>query len=263
MITTRLHGRLGNQMFQIANCIAYGLRHNMEYAIPQVTGNTDLWPVYFSHYPKLNQGFENFAPYREPGHGYMEIPKKEQICFEGYWQSYRYFADYNKEILRSFEPGFAVIDDKGFSYKDRVSIHVRRGDYTELDTKHPPVSLDYIKQAIKQMLELGYSRFTVYSDDPKWCKENITPELNWDAYISVFDEVSKDPIKDALFDLWTMSKHEHNIIANSTFSWWAAMLNKNPEKIVISPSKKNWFGEDYKHLNLDHFLLPQWIQIEY
>lgn len=263
MITTTLEGRLGNQMFQIANCIAHGLRHGMEYAIPDSTSRPNEWPAYFSHFPKLNIPFADFGPYREIDHGYNPIPRKEQVCFMGYWQSYKYFWDFKDVILRAFEPGFAMVDDKEFDYTGRVSIHVRRGDYTELTSKHPPVPLEYLQRAVNDMVELGHFQFTVYSDDPKWCEDNMGSGFHPEAIISVLNEPIRDPVKDALFDFYTMSKHKHNIISNSTFSWWAALLNKNHDKVVISPSVKNWFGPDYKDLNLQHFLLPQWIQIEY
>lgn len=263
MITTKLEGRLGNQMFQIANCIAHGLRHGMEYAIPMFTEDPQKWPLYFTHFPKLNIPFNDFGYYREQSHGYTEIPRKEQVCFVGHWQSYKYWWDFRDIILKSFEPGFQMVNDEGFDYSGRVSIHVRRGDFLELSYKHPPVTVEYIQKAINDMVQLGFYKFTVYSDDTDWCEQNIFDNYHEEAEVMVFNSKSSDPIKDALFDFWTMSRHQHNIIANSTFSWWAAMMNKNPNKIVITPSINNLFSQEYKHLNTQNYLLPQWIQIEY
>lgn len=268
MITTRLYGRLGNQMFQIANCIAHALRHGMEYQIPSQTTNPEKWPAYFTHFPVLKQSQDNFGTYRELHHGYTEIPRREQIIFDGYFQSYKYFWDYRFQVFEALAPAFSFINDKGFNYAKRVSIHVRRGDYVELNSIHPPVTIEYLKQAIDYFVQQQYLNFTVYSDDIEWCKENmkgILPEKfkQW-VNFKFMDQPLQDPVKDALYDLYTMSKHEHNIISNSTFSYWAAILNNNPYKIVYTPGAENWFGPECKdftgnRLDVSSMMPPEWI----
>jgi hypothetical protein len=267
-ITVKLEGRLGNQMFQIANCIAHSIRHGMEYQIPQQTTHPELWPVYFRHFPPLKVSMDNFGYYRELGHGYTPVPRKEQICFMGYFQSYKYFWDKKEQVFQAFEPAFAQFDHihQAFNYKGKVAIHVRRGDYVELNTKHPPIGVDYIRKAVMFFYNNGYNLFMVYSDDIAWCKENLADLFpdNDDIGIGFMDRQinTNDPVTDPLFDLCTMSHFEHQIISNSTFSVWAALLNRNPNKIVVTPALKDWFGPDLQHLDISEMLPPEWIQAD-
>jgi hypothetical protein len=83
--------------------------------------------------------------------------------------------------------------------------------------------------------------YIVFSDDIDWCKKNL-PFLDEKIFIEGNDD---------FFDLYLMSKCQNNIIANSSFSWWGAWLNKSENKKVMSP--KNWFGQSYKHNTKDLF----------
>lgn len=266
-ITTKLIGRCGNQMFQIANVIAYSLRHKMDYEIPQSSENPELWPAYFSHFPATTKSLGNWAWYHETDHSYKEIPRGELFCFNGYYQSYKYFWDYKDQVIDAFQPAFKEFNEANVaqdSWKDVVSIHVRRGDYVNLETKHPVVTLDYIKKAVAYFIELEYNTFAVYSDDVQWCKENINgSNINTSARFIYPKNKFTDDVKKSLYDLWSMSQCGHNIISNSTFSYWAAMINKNEHKIVVSPSVDNWFGSENKHLDVKDLLPPDWIQIKY
>jgi len=266
-ITTKLYGRLGNQMFQIANCIAHAVKYGWGYKIPAQTTEPDKWPVYFNHFPILDTHFDNFGYYFENDRGnekrsYRPHPPKEQLCFDGYFQSYRYFIEILQIIYDSFALGFLMVNDKGVNYSGKVAVHVRRGDYLELNNIHPPVSVEYLQKAINYFIKKKYTHFTVYSDDIDWCKQNILPDNN-DVVFYFMDEKSADPVLDAKFDLWTMGKHEHQIISNSTFSYWAAMLNRNPNKIIVAPSVKNWFGPSAADLDISEMMPPEWLQIEY
>lgn len=246
MITCKLVGGLGNQLFQIANCIAYSIRYNESYQIPQDLGDYGKYGIYFRHLPRLTQKFEDFGYMREPTFRYQEIPKKEQICFMGYYQSWKYFWDVREQVFDLIRPGFGLMESVDYSkveFLGLVSVHVRRGDYVEYKDIHPPVGMEYLKKAIGHFFDLGYYRYTVYSDDIQWCKDNMDPgEIGEGVSFNFMDTSLGDPIKDALFDMYTMSRHEHQIISNSTFSLWAAFLNQNPDKIVVAPSNRNWFG---------------------
>ena len=113
-----------------------------------------------------------------------------------------------------------------------------------LPNHHPACNLGYYKEAIKLM---DVNKFIVFSDDMSWCKENFVG----DEFI--FMENNSDYI-----DLWLMSLCDNNIIANSSFSWWGAWLNQNPNKKVIAPKK--WFGPAINHNTKD--LIPEsWIII--
>ena len=124
------------------------------------------------------------------------------------------------------------------STENPISLHVRRTDI--LDPKNPYggiCDIDYYKQAeslIKQ--KVGIPSFFVFSDDIAWCKNNLN-------FINPIYFVSNPKIPD-YEELILMSSCKHNVIANSSFSWWAAWLNRNPEKIIIAPKK--WIKRNEK-----------------
>jgi hypothetical protein len=117
-----------------------------------------------------------------------------------------------------------------------AAVHVRRGDYVNLKTAtdfHGVLSVNYYRDAMKLVSAKHPDvQFFVFSDDLKWCRENFNIDLpltfvdNHSAYSSA--------------DLFLMKYCHHNIIANSSYSWWGAWLNQNPNKMVIAPDK--WFA---------------------
>lgn len=224
MVTCNLKGGLGNQMFQIATTIGYAMKHNMPYEIPE--------NKYFNHLPKLTNEKIEYT-YKEPKHPYQEIPFSNNICLDGYFQTEKYFNHCRQQIIYAFK--LHPI------YNNKVSIHVRRGDYLkETADRFPVIDNEYIKKSINYFNDKGYNNFLIFSDDINWCKKNI----NSGIYNNSNFKYSEDTTE--IQDLRLMSGCEHNIISNSTFSWWGAWLNQNPNKIVIAPKK--WFG---KEMNLD------------
>lgn len=157
------------------------------------------------------------------------------IYFEGYWQ-YKKFLRKEPDFIkyRNFD-----LDDENTSIlncikgSDSVSIHVRRGDYLEpqFASRYGNIAtLDYYNQAIQIVRGKVYNpRFFVFSDDIEWVKDNL--KLDNTVY------VTHNKGKNSYLDMFLMSNCKHNIIANSSFSFWAAMLNKNDGKIVVYPSK--------------------------
>ena len=126
-----------------------------------------------------------------------------------------------------------------------ISLHVRRTDYVTSNGFHPVQTVEYYNKAIETIG--SYDQILVFSDDINWCKEN----LNYDNVLFVENQ-------DNLEDMWLMSLCDHNIIANSSFSWWGAWLNQNKDKIVIAP--KNWFGSQSNLNDLD--IIPNnWVKI--
>jgi hypothetical protein len=108
--------------------------------------------------------------------------------------------------------------------------------------------MDYFEAAMKRIP--SGTTFVVFSDDINWCRENFSKD---DKNI-LFIEGNLD-----YEDISLMSLCDHNIISNSTFSWWAAWLNDNPSKIVIAP--KNWFGPAYSNLSTEDLYCPGWLVI--
>ena len=173
--------------------------------------------------------------------GYQEIVFSfDDMYLSGYWQCEKYFADVRKTLLKKFT--FPVENSSTYEKKlsqiqmsQSVSIHVRRGDYlTEQNAKvyGNICTLNYYRNAVSYIREkVKDAVFFLFTNDKDWVRENI-----YEEGMVIVDCNSND--QDYL-DMFLMSQCKHNIIANSSFSWWGAWLNQNIDKIVISPKK--WF----------------------
>jgi len=248
MISARLGGKLGNQLFQMANCYSRSKEWGLAYAI-EMPSNLKQVYGHFYKYKNINYCAEglNLKKYKEPTFHFSPIKKYDNMVFEGGFQSYKYFDSYRQDIINIF----SEITKDWQLKKGVVSIHIRRGDYLNFPNLHPIIKLDYIKKCVEYFLNLGIKNFMVFSDDIKWC-ELILINSNLAKY---YFSKNENPIEDMLL----MSCCEHNIISNSSFSWWAAYFNQNPDKIVIYPSV--WFGEGYKHYNTKDLFPEKWIKI--
>ena len=184
---------------------------------------------------------------------------KEPTYVSGYYQTEKYFTDIRDELLQDFTLNVPLnkknqsILDK-IKSTDSISIHVRRGDYTKARNvrKYANCSIEYYKNGIKYIEEKTGKTPTlfIFSDDIKWVKNN----LKFD-YETVYVDINSD--KQGYFDLELMKNCKHNIIVNSSFSWWGAWLNTNKEKIVVAP--KIWM----KTFNSNYDLIPEnWITID-
>jgi len=249
MITSYLQGGLGNQMFQLA----------VAYSHAKKNGDTAVFNLGNSHTPL--QG-ENVSKYKgkllqfnhmdgvyntcdnvfvQPSHSYCEIPYRPNQQLQGFYQSEKFFIDDKNELIEKFRSGLKSSDynDKWVTISNEldtlrkqtnkpiVSIHVRRGDYLKNPDIHPPCSIGYYNDAISTIEEeIGPIHPYFVSDDIEWCRENFEG-----TFSNKTDEID---------DLMIMVNSDHNIIANSTFSWWGAYLNTNPNNITVGP--KRWFG---------------------
>jgi hypothetical protein len=272
MIIVKLGGGLGNQLFQYAcgrrlalknndilkldieaysekNPRLYGLRHfNVaeNFASPVEIKNLRL-PYGFASrcirsfrariLRKFNIGFDPKI---------LEL--KDDVYLEGFWKNESYFLDINETIREEFTPrepfSPAAQDASSMIISEicPVSIHVRRGDYVSVARSaryHGVCSQEYYRDALIYLsMRTKISRLFIFSDDIEWVKKNMTFDFP-------FTFVSNESIPD-YEELLLMSYCKHNIIANSTFSWWAAWLNNNSNKIIIAP--KRWLaktGNDY------------------
>lgn len=226
-------GRLGNNLFQLAACIGYARKNNVKWGIQKgyVEPGFNIHQVdKFMPWLKSHDGI-HFRRYSEETYDYREIPFHPQgIRIVGFFQSVKYFEHCQDEVKQTinlpFEPG----------WENWCAIHARRGDYVDLDTNFPPVTLDYLKQAIPIMKEKGFTKFFVCSDGIEWCEEVLPP-----AFPDITFEFSKG--RNEWQDLSIMASCGANIIANSSFSWWAAFLNKL-QGPVVSPHHTSWYGPD-------------------
>lgn len=281
VIIVRIRGGLGNQFFSYARGYAlakknnvdlklddfiyntsYGLRqfklldYNISYSKMFITGfqtenkfektllkiwNRIKWQVlYHCIYIKEKKGFE-----------YQEIPilKEKNYYLNGYWQVHEYFSDYREDLkkelqLKKVSPELLKLADK-IRHGKYCAIHVRRGDYkTFLGGKC--LSAEYYKNAIAIIRKsVSNPRFLIFSDDLDFCKKEFGCLENLE-----FCESEKWSDEEELF---LMSCCDSFIIANSTFSWWAAYLSEKNTPIVICPVVDMWEG---------NFYLDEWVKLD-
>lgn len=185
---------------------------------------------------------------------------KKKSIIEGYWQSEKYFWNIKDVLIKDLTlkntSSYENIEvAKKISESNAVSLHVRRGDYISNSLFSEVIgacSLDYYKNAINKIItEIENPTFFVFSDDIAWVKDNF----GFITYKIIYVENNNE--LNCYEDIRLMSLCKHNIIANSSFSWWGAWLNSNKEKIVVAPQK--WFN-DSRITNPD--LIPEnWIKL--
>ena len=255
-------GRLGNQMFQYAALKAQALKLNVDCYLPNHTAikqdgcfdftnnkwiqyKLDLYDCFNITTPLLNQTETNIYIELDFSYESLILDVLDNTAIEGYFQSYKYFEDCKDVILKEFTFKDEILNkckSEISKYTNPVAVHIRRGD----QVAHPGmwnVTLEYIQAALEQFSDDEYT-FLIFSDDIEWCKQ-VFPEG------VVFMEGNNQ-----YEDLCLMSLCNHNVISNSSYSWWAAYLNNNKNKKVVVPS--NWF---IPAKSLTDLYLPEWIQI--
>lgn len=265
MIFCNLKGGLGNMLFQIAASISISIDKNTECSFPNLEEHLNYLNLDSNHNPKLDHAIEyknvlSKLLTKKPTE-YLETikypftfssieTKSESFFIDGFFQSEKYFL-HNRDKIIEFLKCPSIIEEyilnkySEFLNLKTTSIHIRRGDYLNLNDYHIVQDINYYMSSIKLLSDSDI--FIVFSDDINWCKEN----LNFDNFI--FIENEKDYI-----ELYLMSKCKNNIISNSSFSWWGAWLNENKNKKVIAPKK--WFGPKIIEDTSD--IIPQnWIKI--
>lgn len=251
-ISINIMGGLGNQLFQIFTTIAYALRNNKEYIFqyspisysvtPRITyWNTLLFNINnkaINNMPNFEQTFSE-----KVNHQYEEIPNTaNSLLLNGYFQSYKYFEDKFSEIcdiikLDNLQQAvFNEYFNEYFQNYITVSLHFRRGDYG----KEIRVPLDYYIDVLENFKAKPYKILCFYeSENELEIREYI------DTLSSKFTRLIFYPVSHTIPDwkqLILMSLCNHNIIANSSFSWWGAYLNKHCDKLVYYPYHKH--GKD-------------------
>ena len=184
---------------------------------------------------------------------------QDGVYLEGYWQSEKYFkrveSIIKKEFLLSEPPNR---ENRKLLEKinscNSVSIHIRRGDYvTNAKTSElfGTCPIEYYQKGVEEIKKSVHNpKYFIFSDDPTWTKMNIV--TGYPQHI-----IDTNRVGDAQEDLRLMSFCKHHIIANSSFSWWAAWLSNNPKKIVIAPKK--WFNNYHK--NEQDVVPNRWVRI--
>ncbi len=229
------------------------------FGIPKEEANAleKLWCKYRLLPKFLVRPFYDYKSYCEKFSAVFERRYLELPCgsyyISGCFQSMRYFKDIFNEIARDFTLKIPLNAKNSKTLEkirscESVCLHVRRGDYLKPDIINliGIVGLDYYKRAIEFISQrVSNPKFFVFSNDIAWARDNLGIEA---VFVDWNDQEN-------YFDLELMRNCKHNIIANSTFSWWGGALNENPHKIVIAP--KVWF----KALPYDDIVPDGWIKL--
>lgn len=275
MITCEFFGGLGNNLFQLATVYAIHKKHGFELQIPSITGRGNIASLGQEPNLEIHRLFDNDFIYNNSlnlpkyNHAdmellttnfeYKEFPIQDNICYNGYFQSDRYFlgVDISKELKLKQENIDRILEHCGDIYnKKTISLHYRLGGDRVLDHMqhyHKNVSIDYYKKALSLIGDYNSDDYNilVFSDKMNMCKE-ILKNLSY-PFIFVEDA-------DNVTDFTMMSMCDINIIGNSTFSWWAAYMNQNENKKIIVPESE-WFGPGYSHFNLTDSFPKSWIRL--
>jgi len=269
MITTKLAGGLGNQMFQYAIGRHLALRNKTQLLLdisqlnnkdPNITFRTyelNIFNISAKIIPKEKIILPKIIKeilfrllkrryIKQKGNSFNKevlANYNKNICLEGYWQCENYFKDIEDIIKQDFKIKIEPSEQNKVMLKkikstNSICIHIRRGDYVadpKTKAHHGVCSLGYYYNSIKEIKKKVKSPvFYVFSDDINWARENIKIKDK-----TIF--VNINSTDKAYEDLRLMSNCKHFIIANSSFSWWGAWLSNNPNKIVCAPYK--WFNQ--------------------
>jgi len=292
MIYLCVKGGLGNQLFQIFTTIAYALREHQDFlffyykkignretywdsflcnlkkytnemTITRSSPNSDLLQIFHKDY------FDYVKMMIEPRFYYNKLPNPifNNILLDGYFQSHKYFQEYSKEILEMIDFQKHVNKMKGIYYtiidnmNTTISIHFRIGDYVKLSKHYHILNYNYYFKAITHMI---YQLNNVQINILYFCEEEDVEKVK-----PIIDQL-KENLSNINFiqcpfhfkdwqQMLLMTCCNHNIIANSTFSWWGAYLNQNQNKIVCYPSL--WFEEKNAHMDTKDLFPDDWIKI--
>lgn len=294
MVTVLLNGGLGNQLFQYAAAKSLSLHHKVPLQIDissflredlpelEVPRDFELYKFTGVHdatcvlSKEQNKEVVDFLQKKSlakllPNHCrkiYSErfyhfdsnfFKSRKHVLLKGQWQSEKYFSPYKAFFSNALQLKPELVENcqaKATTLQtiNSVSVHVRRGDYLRkqiIFDWHGVMGKDYYEKAFCVLAE-KIGNFTPYyfTDDPEWVKENLMSLKEGELISGVHSKTHYE-------DFYLISKCRHNIIANSSFSWWGAWLNDNPEKVVVGPEK--WFDQGPKDT---YDILPtEWIRI--
>ena len=280
IVSVKLKGGIGNQLFQLAAVLGYGWEHSISPVFKKIKrspSRVDTRPVYwdscFRKLPLIKQRPYNLFIYQQKQRGFHIIPKPNEVCnlanysgilFNGHFASDKYFDKFRDKLL----PILYYIEPSEKEYLTKkypeiynreivtISLHIRRGDNITHPKKsaQPPLwESDYYSKSIAYFGEkfgINNIKVVIFSFDLEFVRNYFKKEF---PLLDMVFPKEKDYI-----ELYLMSCCDHNIIANSTFSWWGAYLNQNPNKIVIAP--KDWFYISIHHKNWEYRYMNGWLK---
>lgn len=267
MIILKLRGGLGNQMFQyaFASIAAEKTKNKLvldiSYYRNHSTRSFMLNEFNTKYFIKINRWavyvlIKTLRPtvIKEDNVNELHAHDKRNILIDGFWESYKYLTGYEESLRKMFQivrpsQQFKMLLEK-YEKENTIAVHVRRGDFLRATGFHFNQSKDFYSEAVGIIVKeksLSDPEIVIFSDDKEWCKENLKKLAGFPA--TVFDENLS-----AAEELVLMSHFGYNVVSNSTFSWWAAFLNKNQNKIVVAPKK--WRKDESANMIVLENLIP-------
>ncbi len=296
MIIVNLKGGLGNQMFQYSFGRRLSLETKTEFKLDKLDYERDTYRSYGLGIFNIIENFASLDEIEEvdPGRKDKSIFRKirraiefrilrnyhigwetnfvkktiekissdKDVYLNGYWQSYKYFDNVRETLARDFSLKIPLEQThpdllREINSTNSIALAVRRGDYLwpENLKDFGICSENYYKKAVKYIeSKVENPTFFIFSEDITWIKENISFNGHPVTYVS--EKKQENPLTDYQ-EMMLMSKCQHNIIANSSFAWWPAWLNQNPNKIVIAPDV--WFTNG--SIKVDDIIPSTWIKL--
>lgn len=276
MITIEIMGGLGNQLFQIFAVIAYSLTNKIPFYFEKKESTRSDRPFYWENFmlslkPYLREKYETNLPiYREQSYHYNEIHPFPHINMPfklfGYFQSYKYFQEKEQEIfsfiqLHQQKEKIKESSIKKYDFTNSIALHFRIGDYKAIQQHHPVMEVTYYIAAIQHIISTtkreDWKIIYFYEEQDQ---KDVIDKIR--LMQEQFKNVTFVPIHTEINDyeqVLMMSLCQHNIIANSSFSWWGAYFNTNPDKIVCYPEK--WFGPTQGNKKMDDLFPESWVRI--
>ena len=280
MITCNLMGGLGNQIFQIFATISYAIKSRNQFKFLNLTtlggGSTTVrytfWETFFSNMKPflISELPQPIHVIREKGFPYNELSVREMVnrnvMIYGYFQSYKYFQENYDIIYRMLNIDKIkndILNNLNLSsdyLENTVSMHFRIGDYKKIQDFHPLATYDFYERSLLYMqISKPNVDFTVLYFCEDCDIDDVLMIIN--KLITNYPTYTFTRGTNTLEDwqqMLLMSCCHHNIIANSSFSWWAAYLNTNTDKIVCYPSV--WFGKVANNDTRD-LCPPNWVRV--
>lgn len=229
-VAANIFGQMGNNLFQVASACALAWDHQADPCFPDFDPASSVFQHVFY---KCSRGCASATvhfEWNEPAYSYNPIPYTPNMRIKGYFQSEKYFRHHRQKLLALFAPtasDYRYMRTKYwwvFDYPNTVGVQIR--DYKfEYPDIYPQYGKDYLDKALAQFDPS--SLFVVSSNNLEFAKKQMPAWVKNVVYIE--NEAN-------YIDLFLLSFCKHNVITNSSFGWWAAWLNQNPEKIVVRPA---------------------------
>ena len=296
MISCIIMGGLGNQLFQIYTTMALSMEMKTNFIFPKIKLETDkrsdtYWDSFLKELEKSTILIDiknlKYPVYKEKEFKYNKIQimpdlikKNGGVMLYGYFQSYKYFDKEYKNIAKYIKLDESRSEVRNMYYKkyensNVISVHFRMGDYKNLQNCHPILGEDYYINSINFILSKKCSTI-------KWTVLYFCEEEDMDEVKSKVEKIKAECMEylheqgqeceleferaggECKIEDWRqlllMSCCQHNIIANSSFSWWAAYFNDNSEKIICYP--ETWFGLQLSNHNTSDMCPKSWNKIK-